>query len=55
MKEYGQPTRLTDIGVPAAVDFDGLSFHAICGATTMFNAHPVGDPSEVAALCKPLY
>jgi aldehyde dehydrogenase (NAD+) len=55
MKECGHPMRLRDVGVPAGVDYDGLSFHAVCDSTTMFNARPVGDPAEVAALYKQLY
>lgn len=46
--------RLRDVGVPE----DGLdmaAFHAICDTAALFNARPVADPGEVAALYKSLY
>jgi alcohol dehydrogenase class IV len=54
MKEAGHPMRLRDVGVPE----DGLdmaAFHAICDTAALFNARPVGDPGEVAALYKSTY
>ncbi|MRR15427.1 MAG: aldehyde dehydrogenase family protein [Deltaproteobacteria bacterium] len=54
MKETGHPLRLRDVGVPE----DGLdmaAFHAICDTAALFNARPVADPGEVAALYKSLY
>ena len=54
MKKSGHPMRLRDVGVPE----DGLdmaAFHAICDTAALFNARPVGDPGEVAALYKQIY
>jgi alcohol dehydrogenase class IV len=54
MKETGHPLRLRDVKVPE----DGLdmaAFHAICDTATLFNARPVSDPGEVAALYKQVY
>ncbi len=54
MKEVGHPMKLSEVGVPA----DGLdlaAFHAICDTATLFNARPVSDPAEVAALYKQSY
>jgi len=54
MKEAGHPMRLRDVGVPE----DGLdmaAFHAICDTAALFNARPVADPGEVAALYKQVY
>jgi alcohol dehydrogenase class IV len=54
MKEAGHPLRLRDVGVPE----DGLdvaAFHAICDTAALFNARPVSDPGEVAALYKQVY
>jgi alcohol dehydrogenase class IV len=54
MKETGHPMRLRDVKVPE----DGLdmaAFHAICDTAAIFNARPVGDPGEIAALYKSVY
>ncbi len=54
MKEAGHPMRLRDVKVPE----DGLdmaAFHAICDTAALFNARPVSDPGEVAAMYKQLY
>jgi len=54
MKEARHPLRLRDVGVPE----DGLdmaAFHAICDTAALFNARPVSDPGEVAALYKQMY
>ena len=54
MKEARHPMRLRDVGVPE----DGLdmaAFHAICDTAALFNARPVSDPAEVAALYKQMY
>jgi aldehyde dehydrogenase (NAD+) len=54
MKEAGHPLRLRDVGVPDD-GFDMVAFHAICDTAALFNARPVSDPGEVAALYKQLY
>jgi aldehyde dehydrogenase (NAD+) len=54
MKDVGHPLRLRELGVPE----DGLdmaAFHAICDTAALFNARPVTDPGEVAALYKQVY
>jgi len=51
MTDVGHPLRLSEVGVPA----DGLdiaAFHALCDTATLFNARPVLDPGEIAALYK---
>ncbi len=54
MKEAGHPMRLRDVGVPEE-GLDMAAFHAICDTAALFNARPVGDPGEVAALYKMVY
>ena len=54
MKETGHPMRLREVKVPE----DGLdmaAFHAICDTAALFNAKPVSDPGEIAALYKSVY
>ena len=54
MKEAGHPLRLRDVGVPE----DGLdmaAFHAIGDTAALFNARPIADPGDVAAIYKQLY
>lgn len=54
MRKSGHPMKLRDMGVPE----DGLdlaAFHAICDTASLFNARPVTDPGEVAALYKQVY
>ncbi len=49
MRQVGHPTRLRDVGVKE----DGLdiaAFHAIADTAAIFNARPVNDPGDVAAL-----
>ncbi len=54
MKEAGHPLRLRDVGVPEE-GLDMAAFHAICDTAALFNARPVSDPAEVAALYKQVY
>ncbi len=54
MKDAGHPMRLRDLKVPED-GLDAAAFHAICDVAALFNARPIGDPSEVAALYKQLY
>ena len=54
MQEVGHPTRLREVGVPES-GLDMAAIHAICDTAALFNARPVGDPGEVAALYKSLY
>ena len=53
MREMGHPMKLIDVGVPADA-LDVAAFHAICDTTTIFNARPVLDPNEVAAIYREL-
>ena len=54
MKEAGHPMHLRDVGVPEE-GIDMAAFHAICDTAALFNARPVSDPGEVAALYKQVY
>jgi len=54
MKDAGHPLKLREVGVPE----DGLdmaAFHAIGDTAALFNARPVVDPAEVAALYRQVY
>ncbi len=53
MKEIGHPMKLIDVGVPADA-LDVAAVHAMCDTTTIFNARPVLDPNEVAAIYREL-
>jgi len=54
MKAAGHPMRLRDVNVPEE-GLDMAAFHAICDTAALFNARPVGDPGEIAALYKAVY
>jgi len=54
MSEAGHPMKLRDMGVPEE-GLDLAAFHAICDTAALFNARPVTDPGEVAALYKQVY
>ncbi|MBI5590773.1 MAG: aldehyde dehydrogenase family protein [Deltaproteobacteria bacterium] len=51
MKKVGHPLKLRDVGIEADA-LDMAAFHAICDTACLFNARPVSDPGEVAALYK---
>jgi acyl-CoA reductase-like NAD-dependent aldehyde dehydrogenase/alcohol dehydrogenase class IV len=54
MKAASHPMRLRDVNVPEE-GLDMAAFHAICDTAALFNARPVGDPGEIAALYKEVY
>ena len=54
MKKVGHPLQLRDVGVKED-SLDIAAFHAICDTAAIFNARPVNDPGEVAALYKQAY
>ncbi|HQL00713.1 MAG TPA: aldehyde dehydrogenase family protein [Smithellaceae bacterium] len=54
MKKVGHPVQLREVGVKEDV-LDMAAFHAICDTAAIFNARPVNDPGEVAALYKQAY
>jgi hypothetical protein len=37
------------------MDIDTAAFHAVCDSSSLFNARPVNDPAEVAALYREVY
>ncbi len=54
MKTSRYPLRLRELGIPE----DGLdiaAFHAICDPSALFNARPVNDPGEIAALYRQVF
>jgi acyl-CoA reductase-like NAD-dependent aldehyde dehydrogenase/alcohol dehydrogenase class IV len=54
MKKAGHPLQLREVGVKED-SLDIAAFHAICDTAAIFNARPVNDPGEVAALYKQAY
>jgi len=54
MKKVGHPLQLREVGVKEDM-LDMAAFHAICDTAAIFNARPVNDPGEVAALYKQAY
>jgi len=54
MRRVGHPTRLRDVGVQED-SLDIAAFHAIADTAALFNARPVNDPGDVAALYKEAY
>lgn len=51
MKKVGHPLRLRDVGIKED-SLDMAAFHAVCDTACLFNARPVSDPGDVAALYK---
>lgn len=51
MKIVGHPLQLREVGVKED-SLDMAAFHAICDTAALFNARPVSDPGDVAALYK---
>lgn len=54
MKAAGHPMKLSEVGVTEDL-LDLAAFHAIADTPTLFNARPVTDPAEVAALYKEVF
>jgi acyl-CoA reductase-like NAD-dependent aldehyde dehydrogenase/alcohol dehydrogenase class IV len=54
MEKVGHPLRLRDVGITED-SLDMAAFHAVCDTAALFNARPVNDPGEVAALYKEAY
>jgi alcohol dehydrogenase class IV len=54
MQKVGHPTRLRDVGVKEE-GLDIAAFHAIADTAAIFNARPVNDPGDIAALFKEAY
>ena len=54
MKKAGHPLQLREVGI-AGDTLDMAAFHAVCDTAALFNARPVNDPGEVAALYKEAY
>ena len=54
MQKVGHPLKLSDVGIKED-SLDSAAFHAICDTAALFNARPVNDPGEVAALYKQAY
>ncbi len=54
MKKAGHPMQLRDVGVKED-SLNIAAFHAICDTAVIFNARPVNDLGEVAALYKQAY
>ena len=54
MKDTGHPLKLQEVGVKD-MDIDTAAFHAVCDSSSLFNARPVNDPAEVAALYREVY
>ena len=51
MQKVQHPLKLRDVGIKED-SLDLAAFHAICDTAAIFNARPVNDPGEVAALYK---
>jgi aldehyde dehydrogenase (NAD+) len=51
MQKVEHPLRLRDVSIKED-SLDMAAFHAICDTAAIFNARPVSDPGEVAALYK---
>ncbi len=54
MRQAGHPLRLREIGVDKAI-LGMAPFHAIADTPTLFNARPVTDPFQVAALYEEVF
>ena len=54
MEKAGHPLKLRDVGITED-SLDMAAFHAVCDTAALFNARPVNDPGEVAALYKEAY
>jgi aldehyde dehydrogenase (NAD+) len=54
MKQSGHPLHLRDIGVKEEV-LAMAPYHAIADTPTLFNARPVTEPGQVAALYKEIF
>jgi len=54
MKAAGHPMKLSEVGVTEDL-LDLAALHAIADTPTLFNARPVTDPAEVAALYKEVF
>jgi alcohol dehydrogenase class IV len=54
MKATGHPLRLSEVGVTEET-LVMAPFHAIADTPTLFNARPVSDPNDIAALYKQVF
>ena len=54
MEKVGHPLKLREVGITED-SLDMAAFHAVCDTAALFNARPVNDPGEVAALYKEAY